>query len=359
MVQSRSDEAKAYRQRKKQDPNWLAEEARKKRERRVRSRPTPAPVVAPTIAVQDEQKEAPQATTLLDSVFEAKQAFATASGNSIKKATVVSALNRIKRLHKYKTGHEMTCFDWVRDTAAVVKFVESCEKWKSLESKLQQFQALSSILKVFDGYQKEYKFYSSKSVFGRKQIEKIEDENKLTDKERQNYLEWGEITKLKSPEAQESALVGVYTLIPPRRATDFGLMKLSDSEADLDKNFNYLVKGKNFVFLNYKTEKKFGRQEFSVPKGLSERLHKYIASAGLASGDFLFGKSKTEAYKSFSPQITKVFKKHLNKSISVNILRHSYVSHFLKKERTLAERKQVASKMAHSVLTQLKYNRII
>jgi hypothetical protein len=371
MTQSRSDEAKLYRERKKTErgQDWLIEEARKRKERRNRNRATPAPtpVVVPEMKQEEEHKSNPiQSTTLLDEIVAAKQASAAATGHTIKKESVQAALNKVKRIHKYKTDHEMSCFDWVRDTTAVSNFIENCEKWKSKESKLQQYQALASILKVFTDYQKEYKFYSGKSIAGRKQKETIDDENKLTEKEKENYLDWSKIYKLNKSDdltAYEASIVGCYTLIPPRRAKDFGLMKITTTDVDLDDKYNYLKlnsKGKpaRLIFLNYKTDKQFGRQELRVPRSLSSRLQAHITESGLAPNDFLFGKSKSEPYKSFSSYITKVFKKYTGKAISVNVLRHSYVTNFLKSERTLAERKDIANQMAHSVLTQLKYNRI-
>ena len=78
----------------------------------------------------------------------------------------------------------------------------------------------------------------------------------------------------------------------------------------------------------------------------------------MSDGDFLFGKSKTSPYKSFSSYVTKVFKKYTGKSLSVNLLRHSFISWYLKKTHSLAEQKVVANKMGHSVMMQLKYNRL-
>ena len=371
---TRAEEGKLYRQRKREqmgEAAFKADEARKRRERRAASRvipvrPNPPPI--PQIRQVDEEKEVGriEPTSILDVLYEAKKAHAEAKGHTIKKESVKTALDRIQRLHKYMTGATFTEFDWVRDTAKVSEFIENCDKWKTAESKLQQFQGLASILRVLDCYQKEYKFYSDKSVTGRKQQDEVQGENKLTDREKENFLPWSQLQKVNKNNdlsVYEAALVGVYTLIPPRRSKDFGLMKITTSTSDLDKKFNYLSlnnKGKpsKFIFLNYKTDKQFGRQEFLVPRGLSARFVALMSTAGLGNGDFLFGKSKTEAYASFSACVAKVFKKYTGKSISVNILRHSYVTKFLDKQRTLGERKALADQMAHSVLTQLKYNRI-
>jgi integrase len=371
MPQTRIEEAKAYRQRKRQqlgNQEYKALEASKRKERRARARPTPAP--APPVAVeirqQPAQPEEPDQATdeTLDAIYDAKLAFAEAVGHTIKKTSVATTYNRVKKLHKYMTGDDMTDFDWVKKTAAVSKFILSSDKWKSQESRIQQFQSLASILKVLEGYEAAYKHYSEKSIAMRQAKTKTDDKSELTDNERANMLPWPQILKIKPDNAHDSALVGVYTLIPPRRAADFGLMRLATEAEELDIEFNYVVlntrnKPIKFVFMNYKTSSTFKRQEFPIPRALATKLTTYIESADLQFGDFLFGRTPEAAYASFSSQITKVFKKYTGKSISVNLLRHSFITWYLKKKNlTVADKKLTALAMAHSLTTQLQYNRV-
>jgi hypothetical protein len=211
----------------------------------------------------------------------------------------------------------------------------------------------------------------------RKAKDSIDDQNLLTKREKENMLPWAKIKKIKPENAHDDALIGLYTLIPPRRL-EYRIMKLTTSEEGLNKNkeglnknkeglnekkFNYLLlngRGKpiKVIFLNYKTASTFGKQEFLIPRALSGKLKAYITEAGLNDGDFLFGKSKTEAYKSFSSYVTKVFKKYTGKSLSVNLLRHSFISWYLKKTHSLADQKKIANAMGHGVMMQLKYNRL-
>ena len=142
---------------------------------------------------------------------------------------------------------------------------------------------------------------------------KMDDENKLTTSEAANILPWSQISKLKPNDIYDTALIGVYVDIPPRRL-DYGLMKISNTDKNLDDNFNYLVlKPMKFVFLNYKTASKFGRQEFDILSGLASKLKLYITDSGLTNGDFLFGTTPTKPYKLFSSQVSKVFKAHTGK----------------------------------------------
>ena len=102
---SRAAEGKAYRERRKEAMGAQAfkdSEALKRKTRRQRNRPAPAAPVAIAVEVkQPEQKQEEKVTGTLDTIFAAKQQFAEASGHTIKRSSVETALNRIKRLHKY------------------------------------------------------------------------------------------------------------------------------------------------------------------------------------------------------------------------------------------------------------------
>jgi integrase len=113
------------------------------------------------------------------------------------------------------------------------------------------------------------------------------------------------------------------------------------------------------IFTNYKTSSTFGKQEFPVPRALASVLKTYIEGNGFAINDYLFGKSPSEPYKSFSTQVSEVFKKYTSKNISVNMLRHSYITWYLKnKTLSIADKKKVATAMGHSITMQAKYDRV-
>jgi len=92
---------------------------------------------------------------------------------------------------------------------------------------------------------------------------------------------------------------------------------------------------------------------------LAIKLKAYISETGLTSGDYLFGKTKDAPYVSFSTYVSKIFKKYTDKNLSVNLIRHSFVSSFLRKKNlSISDKKEVSAKMAHSLQMQEKYNRV-
>jgi integrase len=380
MNERRNEEGKKYRQSKRDamgDAAYKASESLKRKQRRGRTR---VPVIAPAVAVEisvsgtdttEPEPEVPVValdvlesnTDTLDDIYKAKLSLAESKGHTIKRSSVETSYNRLKRIHKMMFNEPMTKFDWTKDTTKVSKFIDTSIVWKSDESKIQQFQSLASILKVIKDYDKEYKFYSKRSIKMRNKKTTIDDDNLLTEHEEKNMVPWKEIKKIQPKDVRDAALIGIYTLIPPRRL-DYRLMRITDHDTGLDDDYNYVVLNKRnnptkFIFTNYKTSSTFGKQEFPVPRALASVLKTYIEGNGFAINDYLFGKSPTEPYKSFSTQVSEVFKKYTSKSISVNMLRHSYITWFLqKKNLSLTDKKIVATAMGHSITMQDKYNRI-
>jgi hypothetical protein len=134
---------------------------------------------------------------------------------------------------------------------------------------------------------------------------------------------------------------------------------------DLDEDFNWLIvdnetkNPKKIVMLKYKTEKMYGRYEIELENKLYKKILKdYIIENDLKEGDPVFGTAKGSYYSSFSPVLSGQFKTATKKNISVNLLRHAYISDFLKKKRTPAERKALAKQMGHDIGIQIMYERV-
>ena len=65
------------------------------------------------------------------------------------------------------------------------------------------------------------------------------------------------------------------------------------------------------------------------------------------------------AQSTFTDNIKKVFKKYTGKNISVDLIRSSFSTYLDSKVMSLAERKQYATDMGHSVNTSRQYSKII
>lgn len=148
---------------------------------------------------------------------------------------------------------------------------------------------------------------------------------------------------------QNYVILSVYTLIPPRRLMDYTAFKL--------RNVNFLtdnyMKGNNFVFNNYKTKNKYGTQEVKIPVRLRNILQKW---AKKHSNDFLlFSEKGTPLPVS---RLTQKLNKIFGKNISVNMLRHIFISDtVLEAAPALEHLDKVAKDMGHSIETQQLYKK--
>jgi integrase len=135
-----------------------------------------------------------------------------------------------------------------------------------------------------------------------------------------------------------------------------------DSERDLDNDFNYVImNGKTpvkLVYLKYKTDKSYGKIKIPIPKQLQTILKAYISEYKLDNGDPLFGTNAGRYYKNFSSEISKVFEKYTQKKITANLIRHSFITRYLSKKRSTADKKKIAMLMGHSIESQSAYDRI-
>jgi hypothetical protein len=135
---------------------------------------------------------------------------------------------------------------------------------------------------------------------------------------------------------------GVYA--PPRRS-EFANIRIKNFDHTLD---NYLFKNK-IIFNSYKTSKKYGRQEYIIPKEVMLFLRQYLK---LNKTDFLFPKKDGEACMS-NVDYNRLLGKVFGSFISVDALRSIYLSEKYKDVPRMEDMEQVAREMGHSVSTAM------
>jgi integrase len=116
------------------------------------------------------------------------------------------------------------------------------------------------------------------------------------------------------------ALLGGF-YIPPRRLKDYTNFKINNIDEIKD---NYL-KGKKLYFNSYKGSDKKGLQIVPIPNELYYILKKWIKYNKDLGNDYLFTNDKGEQMSNvvLNQKLNKIFQK----KISVNALRHSYLSY--------------------------------
>jgi hypothetical protein len=193
----------------------------------------------------------------------------------------------------------------------------------------------------------------------------LEKQNKMSDSMKDNWISWDEVlsilNKLKNQvywifkedkptkeqllDLQKYVILMCYTQIPPRRSQDFILMKVKNYD---EKKDNYYRKG-TFHFNNYKTAKFYGLQTVKVPKSLELLLTKWIKMN--PKSEYLFFDYYDKALT--ASQMSKILNSIFKKNISVNILRHSYIT--AKAGPEIKKLEEIAEDMGHSTNEQKLY----
>ena len=163
------------------------------------------------------------------------------------------------------------------------------------------------------------------------------------------------------PDAKYKLVYAIYTLIVPRRA-EIGSLILTDN-IDIDElnDENYLVIDKNgykFVFNNYKTAKKFGKQIIDVPIQLQQIIDVYCKDFKVVIDTPLFSnKNLPISNASMGALVKKVFSSIFNTPLTINDIRMSASTYNDSLNLSLADDKAFAIKMAHSYIIDKEYVR--
>jgi hypothetical protein len=165
--------------------------------------------------------------------------------------------------------------------------------------------------------------------------------------------------------SQDIVLLAVYAHLPPKRA-DLGKVRIVQRQEDIASDENGVVipeqGDKGMLILNeYKTAKTYGRFE----EVLSEELTLIIkASLAAHPRSFLFvgPRDKPLSDSNYSTRVGNVMDRHMDKRLTVNDLRHMYVTqmeHMHVQTMTLARRAEIAHSMMHKSGVHMDYVRVM
>jgi integrase len=206
---------------------------------------------------------------------------------------------------------------------------------------------------------------------------KIGKEFELTEKEQKSFMIWEKIVEMyENVEDQlniqdynqfmDFVILSLYLLHPPARA-DYANMKLyiDDHLIPPNETENYCVLQSNprFVFQKYKTAKHKGITV--IP--MDPRLHEILLGwADLYPSSYLLSIycPSTKQYKpmtenTLSKRMTYIFKRHASVPVTINTLRHSYISFMSKHDQEYERKRTNADKMMHSLSMADKYRRMV
>jgi hypothetical protein len=165
---------------------------------------------------------------------------------------------------------------------------------------------------------------------------------------------------IKDKDWQNALLLGCYTYLPPRRLDYNGMMVVHRKPGKKQTDFNYCVilKRKSyFIFNKFKTEKTHGQQIIQCPPELDRLIREWRA---YNTTMWLFVKQDGDPMNDqrLSAHLIDLIERTTGKKAGASLLRHAFITDYLKGEKPLLEKKAIADMMAHSTHTQELYRRV-
>jgi hypothetical protein len=194
-----------------------------------------------------------------------------------------------------------------------------------------------------DDYIKKYKILNFKTKSADPETEPIVNVNWETIIKKTNT--YADIT-------QDQMLMNMYTLTSPKRL-DYNrlfIVKNKFIPTDEPNYIQVLSKTKSNIILNeYKTSKKYGTQTTKLPPKLAKIIWTYIHL--FQDKKYMFETETGKPYanaESFGKYLRTTFSKALEEPISVNTLRHSWITYTRRNDLSKKEKLRIAVEMGHS-----------
>ncbi len=256
--------------------------------------------------------------------------------------------------------------EYLKDIDMLIKKIE--DKYENLESRKGHLTAFTTLISYMEClYKINYGKIRAKLEEVNNSLYDIRGENKPKAKEgiiedfsEKIIMENSEKIKVSS----DKLIYQFYTLQPPRRLDDVVKIELIGEDYELDKldvKKNYIVidendEPKEIIYLHYKTKKVYGKQIIQIVNdNLKETIQYHIKKQKLKIGDKLFQYKRSG---DFGVAIKRIFTRIYLKPITLNDIRHSYITWELREQRTANYLKNLAMMMGHSQEEQSLYKRV-
>jgi len=256
------------------------------------------------------------------------------------------------------------------------KLIEKDYKLNSIISTIscliKTLKILDAPLSITDAYLKKLNTLMST---------RIENEKKqqMTEREAENWVEWNVLENKVEEEAlkyidnnnidfatfKDFLCLSLFVLETPVRLGNYINCKVVSNHDNLNDKYNYLVINNDsyeFIFNKYKTAKTLGKIKKKVNcEILKKLLDTYFEKYNTEKQIFLISSNKKPITQAgLMNCLKKITKKLFNKEFSVNLIRHSYISHFLNTDPSLIDKIQIAREMGqkYKITQQDLYRRL-
>jgi hypothetical protein len=261
--------------------------------------------------------------------------------------------------------------DLFNDYKTVIKFID--DRYSNHSSKKAYYTALISLAKhsnlpvSMEGHEAFYE----RMVKSAKELDRIAAQSqpkvasiKIGGKAVawKDVVDLGEKLRKEDIGSPDALLVSIYSLMPPRRLSDFLNMQIyktdkAFSQSNTENSLVINTRNKNIMLYvrDYKTVGTYGTWTKKITGVLFKCIMKSLKDRPRT---YLFENTKGESYQSssFSKYASDTLKWHLGVGLGVTDLCHLFVTFTLAKNPSMQKRQRVADEMGHSTELQSMYN---
>ena len=256
--------------------------------------------------------------------------------------------------------------EYLKDIDLLIKTIE--DKYENMESRKSYLSSFMTLISYIECLKKiNYEKIRNRFDKIKNEILGIRGENKPKENE-ENIDDFNEETIMENSEkikvSNDRLIYQFYTLQPTRRLDDVVKIELIGEDYEIDKldvKKNYIVIDENdrpseIIYLAYKTKKTYGKQIIQIVNdNLKGTIQYHIKHQKLKIGDRLFQYKRSG---DFGVAIKRIFTRIYLKPITLNTIRHSYISWELREQRTANYLNNLAMMMGHSKEEQQLYKRV-
>jgi len=284
----------------------------------------------------------------------------------------IAQYNSKIRLLRVAMGVEEGDLNFLKKTTKVIKAIEAMTDVSLNTRKAYYIAIVATVMSLKKGFTRVLEIYRKKQLEYNNAQSKIYDEQVLSPGEKEKFLPWQDIIAIRekmkgdtdmgtmNKAFQDLVIISLYTYLPPARL-DYGALKIvSELPEKLSGNYYVNSESPEIVLTNYKTAKKYGTHHIKITGELRILLDKYI-SLLRKNAIYLLENVNDDPMTdgTLSKNISRVFKKYSGKNISVNILRHSYVTHHMAGQKSAKEMNESATGMMHSTAIDIIYRKLV
>ena len=231
----------------------------------------------------------------------------------------------------------------------------------------QKRNMISCILVIIKAVKKSedlYEIYRKKCFDLGVEYSEFMAKNEKTETQEKNWIKIDELKKITNkliktqPESQNTLIAALYSFQPPTRL-DYYDMEIITKNTPVDKTKNYLLvhntRRKEFIFNDYKTSNKYNEVRVPVSKELNKYINKFL-KLNPNRKYLVENKNGEPVSRNFLGKLLPIIFKDTGKKVTLNIIRHCYVSEQV--DLTAVKTfKELAKNMMHSSGMQQEYNK--